>query len=360
MVLGDLGATVLRVDRAQHSPDGLDPARVEHGRDICHRGREAISIDLKNPAGSAIVLDLACRADVLLEGFRPGVMERLGLGPEICHERNPRLIYGRMTGWGQTGPLAPTPGHDINYIAVAGLLNGLGRAGARPTPPANLLGDFGGGGLLLAFGTMCALYERTRSGKGQVIDASMVDGAALLSTFLHGWLERGDWIDDRGVNLLDGAAPYYDTYETSDGQHVAVGAVEPKFYAELLAHLDVDIDPARQNDRATWPDTRMKIQQAFVRRTRDEWCTMLDRTGACVSPVLTMREAPLHPHNAARGTFAEIDGYLQPAAAPRFSRTPADVPSPPPTARRGTGSLSAWQVTESLIDAAVEAGALAP
>lgn len=361
MVLGDLGADVLRVDRAHQASDGIGPAIVEHGRDVCHRGRSAIAVDLKVPAGVEVVLDLARRADVLLEGFRPGVMERLGLGPEVCLQHNPALVYGRMTGWGQTGPLASQPGHDINYIAVAGVLHGLGQPGSRPIPPANLLGDFGGGGLLLALGVMCALFERSTSGRGQVVDAAMVDGAALLSTFLRGWMERGDWVDDRGVNVLDGAAPYYGTYETSDGKFIAVGAVEPKFYAEFLSHLNIDVDPAVQQDRSTWAATRAKIGRAIRQRTQEEWCAIFDDAEACVAPVLSMREAPDHPHNRFRSTFVDVDGYPQPAAAPRFSRTPAAMPSPPPpTLRHGTDPLRNWQVAESLIAQAVQAQALVP
>jgi alpha-methylacyl-CoA racemase len=360
MLLGDLGAEVLRIDRAHPGPNGAGPGTAEHGRDVCHRGRRAIALDLKNPAATELVLDLVGRCDVLLEGFRPGVMERLGLGPDVCLRRNPRLVYGRMTGWGQDGGLARAPGHDINYIAVAGVLHGFGQSGSRPRPPANLVGDFGGGGMLLGFGVMCALFERNRSGQGQVVDAAMVDGAALLSTFLHGWLERGDWCDERGVNVLDGGAPFYDTYLTADGKYMAVGAVEPNFYAELISLLDVDVDVSQQNNRATWAETRMKMAAAFRQHTRDEWCALFDGTQTCVAPVLTMREAPHHPHNAARGTFAPVDGYIQPAPAPRFSRTPAGLPSPPPpTVRRGTQPLAEWQADAALVDAAIAAGAMA-
>jgi len=360
MVLGDLGADVLRIDRAQTGSNGLGPGRAERGRDVCHRGRRAVALDLKNPAATALVLDLVDRSDVLLEGFRPGVMERLGLGPRECLSRNERLVYGRMTGWGQDGALANEPGHDINYIALAGVLHGIGQPSANPRPPANLVGDFGGGGMLLAFGVMCALFERNRSGQGQVVDAAMVDGAALLSTFLHGWLERGDWSDDRGVNVLDGGAPFYATYETADGHYLAVGAVEPKFYAELVSLLHIDVDVSQQNDRSTWPATQAKMAVAFRARDRDEWCSVFEGSQACVTPVLSMREAPHHPHNAGRSTFVDVDGYLQPGPAPRFSRTPAGHPSaPPPTVRRGTQPLVDWQVEVSVIDAAVAAGALA-
>ena len=361
MVLGDLGADVLRIDRAQVGPDGIGPGTAEHGKDVCHRGRRAVSLDLKNHAGIALVLDLVQRSDVLLEGFRPGVMERLGLGPQPCLARNPRLVYGRMTGWGQHGALAHEPGHDINYIALAGVLHGMGQPGGVPRPPANLVGDFGGGGMLLALGVMCAIFERNRSGQGQVVDAAMVDGAALLSTFLHGWLERGDWHDERGINILDGGAPFYDTYETADGRYVAVGAVEPKFYAELVSRLGVDVDLAQQNDRATWAATRARMSDAFRTRTRDEWCEVFEGSQACVAPVLSMREAPHHPRNAERRTFVNVDGYPQPAPAPRFSRTPAGLPTaPPPTVRRGSQPLLDWQADASLIYAALMAGALAP
>jgi alpha-methylacyl-CoA racemase len=264
-----------------------------------------------------------------------------------------------MTGWGQSGPLAPTPGHDINYIALAGVLHGVGRKETTPTPPSNLVGDFGGGGLLLAFGVMCALFERASSGRGQVVDAAMVDGAALLSTFQHGWLEGGQWIDERGVNILDGAAPYYDTYETSDGLYIAVGAVEPKFYAAFLERLAVDVDPASQDDRSTWDETRAKIGSAILQRRRDEWCEIFHESESCVTPVLGMREAPHHPHNQARRTFVDVDGYLQPAPAPRFSRTPAGRPAPPPDHRRTPAPLTDWEVPNEYIDAAIVAGALA-
>jgi alpha-methylacyl-CoA racemase len=361
MVLGDLGADVLRIDRAEQRDDRIAPAIVTHGHDITHRGRSAVAIDLRKPMGVALALDIADRADVLLEGFRPGVMERLGVGPDTCTARNPRLVYGRMTGWGQDGPLARSPGHDINYIAVAGVLHGLGSAGARPTPPANLIGDFGGGGLLLALGVVCALLERSTSGRGQVIDAAMVDGAALLSTFLHGRLESGMWSDERGVNLLDGAAPFYRTYETADGRYVAVGAVERKFYQELLAHLEIDIDPAAQHDRTTWPETGERFAEVFRRRTRDEWCALLDGTQTCVSPVLTMGEAPRHPQMTARNSFVEVDGYPQPSPAPRFSRTPSSRPAPPPPLQRhGVQPLRDWGVSTEVIDSALDTGAVAP
>jgi alpha-methylacyl-CoA racemase len=311
MILADLGAEVLRVDRT--SGGGLGPP--------LGRGRRSVAVDLKHPDGPAAVLRLVESADVLVEGFRPGVAERIGIGPQPCLARNPRLVYARMTGWGQDGPLAPRAGHDINYIAVAGALEPIGRAGERPVPPLNLVGDFGGGGMLLAVGVLAALVERERSGAGQVVDAAMVDGAALLTTFLHGMRNGGMWSHPRGENLLDGGAPFYDTYETADGRYVAVGAIEPQFYAALLAGLGLAGEelPAQQ-DRSGWPVLRERFAAVFACRTRDEWASLFADTDACVTPVLAPDEAAAHPHNAARGVF--VDGA--PAPAPRFSRTPAE------------------------------------
>jgi len=327
MMLADMGAEVLRVDRAQ-SVGGADPRQPSY--DLLNRGRRSIGVDLKRPEGVATVLRLVERADALLEGFRPGVMERLGLGPEACLARNPRLVYGRMTGWGQEGPLAHAAGHDINYIALAGTLHGIGRRGERPVPPLNLVGDFGGGGMLLAFGIACALVERQRSGKGQVVDAAMVDGAAVLATMMHGFLASGMWLDERGVNLLDTGAHFYDTFETSDGKYVAIGSIEPQFYAELLklAGLEGEALP-RQMDRAQWPAAKARLAAVFKSRTREEWCRLMEGTDVCFAPVLSMREAPAHPHNRHRGTFVEIAGVVQPGPAPRFGRTAPDVPRPP-------------------------------
>jgi alpha-methylacyl-CoA racemase len=342
MVLADLGADVLRVDRADTG--GPDPGRAQGP---LSRGRRSVQLNLKDPEGIGLLLALLEDADVLVEGFRPGVAERLGFGPEECARRNPRLIYARMTGWGQDGPLAPTAGHDIDYIAISGVLHPLGRAGEQPTPPVNLLGDFGGGGMLMALGILAALVERERSGLGQVVDAAMVDGSALLSTFLYGLRASGAWRDERGTNLLDTGAPFYDTYRTKDGKYVAVGALEAKFYAALLAGLGLD-QPAdgepplpHQLDESGWPVLREKFTAAFASRTRDEWEQVFAGTDACVSPVLSPAEAPSHPHNAARGTFTEVAGLVQPGPAPRFSRTPAGPPGAPPQPGADTAAVLA-------------------
>lgn len=323
MVLADLGASVIRVDR-------VGGASGAPG-DVLGRGRRSIGVDIRRPEGAELVLRLVARSDVLVEGFRPGVTERLGIGPAQCLARNPRLVYGRMTGWGQTGPLADRAGHDINYISVAGALEPIGRAGAPPTVPMNVVGDFGGGGLLLALGLLAALYERERSGRGQVVDAAMVDGAALLTTFLHGMTAAGAWPGGRGENLLDGGAPFYDVYETADGKYVSVGALEEKFYTELLALLGLaDSEVPSRHDPANWPELRAHIAAAVVTRTRDEWAALAEGTDACLAPVLAPGEAPGHGHNVSRGTFVEVGGVAQPAPAPRFDRTPVDVPTPPP------------------------------
>jgi alpha-methylacyl-CoA racemase len=336
MLLADLGAEVLAVDR---------PAPDQDGRPVLFgRGRRRVAVDLKHPDGPGLVLDLVAAADALVEGFRPGVAERLGIGPEACLDRNPRLVYGRVTGWGQDGPLARSAGHDIGYIAVAGALHPVGAAGGPPVPPLNLVGDFGGGGMLLALGVVAALLEATRSGRGQVVDAAMVDGAALLTTQLHELLAAGLWTDRRGANLLDGAAPFYTVYETADGGHLAVGALEPRFYAELLERVGLaadDLPP--QLDRAGWPRLRERLAARFRTRTRDEWCRLLEGTDACVAPVLSLTEAPAHPHNRARATFVEVGGVTQPAPAPRFSRTPSARPEPPPGPGEDPGpTLAAW------------------
>ncbi len=325
MVLSDLGADVLRVERPASCAPGL-PAPV----DPLTRGRRSIGLNLKDPAGIELLLRLVKQADVLVEGFRPGVTERLGFGPQVCAEHNPALIYARMTGWGQDGPLAATAGHDIDYIGISGALYPIGRAGERPVPPLNLVGDFGGGGMLLAVGVLAALVERQRSGTGQVVDAAMVDGSALLSCFIYGLRARGAWRDERGVNLLDGGAPFYDTYTTADGQHVAVGALEPQFYAALLAGLGLDAaELPAQLDFAGWPVLRARFTEIFAQRTRDEWAAIFDGTDACVAPVLSPAEASSHPHNVARGVFTEIGGVTQPAPAPRFSRSEVGQPAPP-------------------------------
>ena len=323
MMLADHGAEVIRIERP-NAPPAMPPAQS----DILARNRRAVAIDLKKPEGVAVLRDLARGADGLIEGFRPGVMERLGLGPDVLLTDNPKLVFGRMTGWGQTGPLARTAGHDIDYIALAGALHAYGRAGEKPTPPINMVGDFGGGGMFLAFGMVSALLHAARTGQGQVIDCAMVDGAAVLMSMIWSFRAAGFWRDERGVNMLDTGAHFYDTYETSDGKYMAVGAIEPQFYAELrrLAGLADDAELDAQMNFAEWPALKARVAAAFKARTRDEWTAIFDGTDACVSPVLSMAEAPLHPHNAARGTFVEASGVVQPAAAPRYSATPARAP----------------------------------
>jgi alpha-methylacyl-CoA racemase len=323
MVLADLGADVVRLDRAE-GPAGSR-------QDFLGRGRRSVGLDLKRPEAVAAALRLIEGADALIEGFRPGVMERLGLGPDACLARNPRLVYGRMTGWGQEGPLAQSAGHDINYIALTGALWSIGRPGERPVPPLNLVGDYGGGGMLLAVGVLAALLEAKGSGRGQVVDAAMVDGAALLMAPIYAMMARGRWGPERGANYLDGAAVFYDTYECADGRWLAVGPIEPQFWAEMLRLLS--LDPARFERRmepAHWPALKEELAAAFRARTRDDWVGVFEGTDACVCAVLSMEEAPRHPHNAARGTFLSRDGAVQPAPAPRFGRTAPESGRPPP------------------------------
>jgi len=341
MVLADMGAEVLRVDRAERV--NPNPGEVPPG-DLLNRGRRSIGVDLKKPDGVEALLKLVEQADALLEGFRPGVMERLGLGPEVCLERNPRLVYGRMTGWGQTGPLAHAAGHDINYIALAGTLDGIGRAGEKPLPPLNLVGDFGGGGMLLAFGVVCALFERSGSGRGQVVDAAMVDGAALLMTMMHGFRHAGFWKDERGTNLLDTGSHFYDTYQTADGKYISIGSIEPQFYQELLRLTGLEGEELpRQMERSAWGPLAERLTEIFKSKTRDEWCEIMEGTDVCFAPVLNMGEAYEHTHNLARGTFVEVAGKLQPGPAPRFSRTPAEISRPPSHAGQHTDEvLAEW------------------
>jgi len=327
MLLADLGATVLRIDRPEPSDLGV-PRPLRY--DLLLRGRKCLAVDLKHPDGKALVLRLIERADTLIEGFRPGVTERLGLGPADCLARNPRLVYGRVTGWGQEGPLAQAAGHDLNYIALAGAAHAFGRRGQAPTPPLNLIGDFGGGALYLAFGVVCGILEAQRSGRGQVVDTAMVDGAASLMTAFFGMMAAGLGSHERGTNILDTGAHFYEVYECADGRWISVAAIEGKFYSELLRRLD--IDPATlpaQMDREHWPEAKSRLSALFKTRTREEWCGLLEGTDACFAPVLTTDEAPEHPHNKLRGTYVEIDGIVQPAPAPRFSRTVADLPIPP-------------------------------
>ena len=338
MLLCDMGAEVVRVDRAA-------AAGQRTGTDsITSRGRRAVAIDLKNPDGVECVLRLVERADGLIEPFRPGVMERLGLGPDVCLGRNPRLVYGRMTGWGQDGPLAHVAGHDINYISLAGALAHFARKGGQPTPPLNLVGDYGGGGMLLAFGIVCGILEARSSGQGQVIDAAMVDGAALLMAAIWGFRNSGLWLEDTGVNLLDTGAAYYDTYETKDGTWISLGAIEDQFFAEFLER--VGFDPAEfvhRTARDRWPAMHDRFAELFRTKTRDEWCELLEGTDVCFAPVLPMSEAMTHPHIVARGTIVEENGSPQPAPAPRFSRTPGTIGGPAHLAGDDTDStLADW------------------
>ena len=337
MLLADLGADVVRVDRLE--PSGLGLAMAPR-HDVNARGRRSVALDLKQAAGRAAVLRLLARADVLVEGFRPGVMEKLGLGPEPCLALNPGLVYGRMTGFGQSGPLAQAAGHDLNYIALTGVLHAIGAAGGAPVPPLNLVGDYGGGALYLAFGVLAALFERQRSGQGQVVDAAMVDGAASLASLFYGLQAAGNWGEPRGENLLDGGAPFYAAYETADGRHISLAALEPKFFAQLATALALDARfVGRQYDRRLWPEMRTAIAQAVRLQTRDEWCRRLEGSDACFAPVLSFEEAPAHAHAVARAGFVTVDGVVQPAPAPRFGRTPAGQPGPAPQPGQHTQQL---------------------
>jgi len=337
MLLADLGADVVRVDRLE--PSGLGLA-MEPRHDVNARGRRSVALDLKCVAGRAAVLRLLAGADVLVEGFRPGVMEKLGLGPEPCLAANPGLVYGRMTGFGQSGPLAQSAGHDLNYIALTGVLHAIGPAGGGPVPPLNLVGDYGGGALYLAFGVLAALFERQRSGQGQVVDAAMVDGAASLASVFFGLQAAGNWGGPRGGNLLDGGAPFYATYETADGRHISLAALEPKFFAQLAHALGLDERYVkRQYDRRLWPELRAAIALAVHQQTRDEWCRLLEGSDACFAPVLSFEEAPKHAHAVARTGFVTIDGVVQPAPAPRFGRTPARQPGPSPQLGQHTSQV---------------------
>jgi alpha-methylacyl-CoA racemase len=344
-----MGADVLLVDRPTDPQLGLGR---ERWYDVMLRGRRSVTLDLKSAHGRSAALTLVERADALIEGFRPGVIERLGLGPDVLLARNPKLVVGRVTGWGQEGPLAARAGHDINYIALSGALHAIGRADEAPVPPLNLVGDFGGGGMLLAYGIVCALLEAQRSGRGQVVDAAMIDGASLLTTMFWGMAAANRWSERRGDNVLDGAAPWYSTYETSDGKHIAIGAIEPKFYDELLQRLGLAQEalPA-QHDRTGWPALRERFARAFRARTRDEWVRAFEGSDACFAPVLTFSEAARHPHNVARRGHAEVGGIVQPAPAPRLSRTPAAAPAvPPERGANGGAALRDWGFTPAEID----------
>ncbi|MGI9197429.1 MAG: CaiB/BaiF CoA transferase family protein [Candidatus Nanopelagicales bacterium] len=353
MVLADLGAEGIRIESPR---PGL--ALGDRTRDITRRGRDSVVVDLRADAGRALVLDLVAQADVLIEGFRPGAMERLGLSPEECLARRPALVYGRMTGWGQDGPWARTAGHDLDYIAIAGVLAHVGRRGEPPTPPLNLVGDYGGGAMLLLVGVLAALWEAQRSGRGQVVDAAMVDGAALLMSLFHAMSAQGLWREEAGINLLDSGAPFYDVYRTSDDRWLAVACLEPQFYAEWLRIAGLtDEDLPAQFDAPQWDRLRARFAEVVATRTRDEWAALADGTDACVAPVLTMAEAARHPQMAARGTLVEVDGLRQPAPAPRFSRTPAAEPGPI-VAPRAT-SLAAWGIDDARISALAEGGVIA-
>lgn len=314
MMLADMGAEVIRVDRAGSSS--------RRNIDVLNRGRKSIAVDLKSPAGKELVLKLCESADGLFEGFRPGVTERLGIGPEECLGRNEKLVYGRMTGWGQDGPMANAAGHDINYIALSGALGAIGNQGVKPVPPLNLVGDFGGGGMLLAFGMVCGMLEAQKSGKGQVVDSAMVDGAATLMSMFFTMRAAGIWKDERASNMLDGGAHFYDTYETSDGGYISLGSIEPQFYALLVEKAGLDAeDFSAQMDQSRWPEFKEKLTTVFKSKTRDEWCDIMEGSDVCFAPVLGLGEVADHPHNKARGTFVEMDGVVQPAPSPRFNRT---------------------------------------
>ncbi|WP_454712426.1 CaiB/BaiF CoA transferase family protein [Cupriavidus nantongensis] len=344
MLLADMGADVLRIDRPQ-APEDLGPRATSGKRvDVTGRGRRSVTLDLKQPDAQRAALELMARADVVIEGFRPGTMERLGLGPDVALASNPKLVYGRMTGWGQTGPLADRAGHDLNYIALSGVLSGIGRAGEPPVPPLNLVGDYGGGGMLLALGVVAALLNVQRGGKGQVVDAAMTEGAAQLGAVVWGLLASGNWREARQSNVLDGGAPWYDSYRTRDGKYMAIGPVEGRFYAELIDKLGLSGQALpEQYDRSGWPTLRRHFETTFLTRTRDEWCEVFAGSDACCAPVLSFSEAPEHPQHRARGSFVSIDGVVQPAPAPRFLGTPSEVRGPAPRrGQHGAAALRDW------------------
>ena len=359
MMLADMGAEVIRVERAQ-SVRG--PAPDTPHFDVLLRGRRNIAIDLKHPDGVATLLDLVEHADGLIEGFRPGVMERLGIGPDVCLARNPKLVFGRMTGWGQDGPYAQAAGHDINYISLAGSLAHFGRAGEAPVPPLNMVGDFGGGGMFLAYGVVCALLETQRSGQGQVVDTAMVDGAAVLMSMFWSFKSMGAFDENnRGTNLLDTGAHFYDVFKCADGQYISLGSIEPQFYAELMRLTGLDADPefAKQMDHSMWPHLKARLQQVFSAKTRAQWCELMEGTDVCFAPVLTMSEAAQHPHNVQRATFIDVAGVTQPAPAPRFSRTAAHVVSAPAHAGQHSREVLAdWGVSAERIDELILGGAV--
>jgi alpha-methylacyl-CoA racemase len=360
MLLADLGADVLRIDRK----DGASAAKlmgIDGTRDIANRSRPAIGVDMKHPDTAAAILELVAKADAFIEGFRPGVMERLGLGPDVCLARNPRLVYGRMTGWGQTGPMANAVGHDINYIAMSGILHTIARLGERPLPPGNLVGDMGGGGLLLAFGVVCALLEARSSGRGQIVDAAMFEGAATLGNSVFTLMGMGLYDVDRpGSNISDTGTHFYEVYRTRDGLHVAVGAIEPQFYAALIKGLGLEGESLpKQMDKRSWPAMKQRFTEIFASKTRVEWETIFAGTDACFSPVLTPAEAAAHAHAQARGSFSHDYGMLQPTPAPRFSRTPGGISQPPAVpGTQGDEALLAWGLSATRITALRGSGAL--
>ena len=359
MILADLGAEVVRIERKL--PAGATPASelFDPKIDILNRSRRVVSLDLKKPEGLAAAKQLAASADVLIEGFRPGVMERLGLGPDDCLAANPRLVYGRMTGWGQTGPLANSAGHDINYLSLSGALHAIGEPGGKPVVPLNLVADCGGGAMLLVVGVLAAALEARTSGKGQVVDAAMTDGSALLMTMMYTLKAMGNWTQERGSNLLDGGAHFYDTYRCADGKYISIGPIEPQFYTLFLQKTGItDPDFKQQWERTRWPELKTRLAAHLETRTRDEWCALLEGSDACVAPVLDMDEAPEHPHNQARGTFLEVGGVIQPAPAPRFSRSIPAQPRPPVVGATGEDVLSDWGFAPDEIDALRMAGAI--
>jgi len=359
MLLADMGAEVIRVERSQAV---RGPAPDAPALDVTQRGRRNIAIDLKHPDGVATLLDLVAGADALLEGFRPGVMERLGVGPTECMARNPRLVFGRMTGWGQDGPYALAAGHDINYISLAGALAHYGRRGEAPVPPLNMVGDFGGGGMFLAFGVVCGLLEATKSGEGQVVDTAMVDGTAILMAMFWGMRAMGVFDENnRGTNLLDTGSHFYDVYECSDGQYVSFGSIEPQFYAELLriTGLEGDAEFAKQHDKSNWPHLKERLAALVKTKSRDEWCKLMEHTDVCFAPVLTMGEAAQHPHNIARNLFVDVAGLVQPAPAPRFSRTVPEISRPPAHPGQHTREvLVDWGLGAARVDALFTSGAV--
>jgi alpha-methylacyl-CoA racemase len=356
MMLSDMGAEVVRVNRVT-----VKPSRITPDKDILARGRRVITVDLKRPEGVEVVLRLCGKADALFEGFRPGVAEKIGIGPETCLARNPKIVYGRMTGWGQDGPLSKAAGHDINYISLSGALHAIGRKGQQPVPPLNLIGDFGGGGMFLAFGLVCGLLEARKSGRGQVVDAAMVDGSAALMAMFFSMLHVGLFSTERGTNLLDSGAHFYDVYETKDGKYVSIGAIEPQFYAELIQKAGLDPQYyAEQLNFTKWPDYKEKLVEIFKTRTRDEWCAVMEGSDVCFAPVLSIAEAPDHPHNRARGTFITVNGVLQPAPAPRFSRTPVAIQESADNEGQGFSTILAdYGFTEEEIEGLQEQGVVA-